>query len=127
MEISASASVSWLRGLWNWSSPSTSAPSAANVQWSGLDLGGLRGPKAGVPTATLTKWNLRRAPLSEGDLCGLNGMFLPLAETDSQAAAAGDPRPSIQALYATHDGYVQAVTDYVNELVRGCYLLPQGR
>jgi Alpha/beta hydrolase domain len=91
----------------------------------GIDLGGLRVPNAGVPTATLTGWSLRRAPYTEGDLCGLNGMFLPLPETGAQAASSGDPRPSLETLYATHAGYVQAVTDYVNELVQDRYLLPE--
>jgi alpha/beta hydrolase family protein len=91
----------------------------------GIDVGGLRVPNAGVPTATLTGWNLRRAPYMDGDLCGLNGMFVPLPETDAQAASSGDPRPSLETLYGTHAGYVQAVTGYVNELVQDRYLLPE--
>jgi hypothetical protein len=91
----------------------------------GMDLGGLRVPNAGVPIATLTGWNLRRAPYTEGDLCGLSGMFLPLPETDSKAVSSGDPRPSLETLYGTHAGYVQAMTDYVNELVQDRYLLPE--
>lgn len=91
----------------------------------GIDLGGVRVPQVGVPTATLTGWNLRAAPYTEGDLCALTGMYLPLPETNSspEIALEGDPRPSLQALYKTHGGYVRAVAHYVREQVKERYLL----
>ncbi len=91
----------------------------------GIDLGGVRVPLVGVPTATLTGWNLRRAGFTEGDICGLNGMYLPLPVTDEDAASAGDPRPSLQSLYGTHGGYVAAVASYVTRQVVERYLLPE--
>src|SRR5207245_9651968 len=71
----------------------------------GIDRGGVEVPVVGVPTATLTGWNLRRAPFADGELCELNGMFLPLPRTEAQAKAAGDPRPSLEELYKSHQGY----------------------
>jgi hypothetical protein len=91
----------------------------------GIDLGGVRVPQVGVPIATLTGWNLRRAGFAEGDICGLNGMYLPLPATDQDAAAAGDPRPSLQSLYGTHGGYVAAMAAYVTQQVLQRYLLPE--
>jgi hypothetical protein len=90
----------------------------------GIDRGGVEVPLVGVPTATLTGWNLRRAPYADGEVCELNGMYLPLPETRAQARAAGDPRPSLQELYKTHRGYVKAVRRFVRKSVKARFLLP---
>jgi hypothetical protein len=91
----------------------------------GIDQGGVEVPEVGVPTATLTGWNLRRAPYTDGDICGLNGMFLPLPVTAAAAAAAGDPRPSLQQLYKNHGGYASAMAQYVHQSVKDGFLLVQ--
>jgi hypothetical protein len=91
----------------------------------GIDLGGVELPVVGVPTATLTGWNLRRAPFAEGELCELNGMFIPLPVTEEAAEAAGDPRPSLKELYGSHRGYVEAVERFVQKSVKERFLLPQ--
>jgi hypothetical protein len=91
----------------------------------GIDLDGVRVPEAGVPIATLTGWNVRAAPYTEGDLCGLNGMYLPLPETTQEAAEAGDPRPSLEELYGSHGGYVAEVARFVVHQVRRHLLLPE--
>ena len=85
------------------------------------------GPAAAATfgSPTLTGWNLRRAPYADGELCELNGMFLPLHTTEDQAEAAGDPRPSLEKLYRTHRGYVRAVEHFVRGSVRERFLLPE--
>ena len=60
-----------------------------------------------------------------GLFCELNGMFLPLPVTKKQARAAGDPRPSLQELYKSHQGYVRAVERFVRRSVRERFLLPE--
>ena len=45
-------------------------------------------------------------------------MTVPLKQTLAERIAAGDPRPSLQELYGTHQGYVQAVTRAANRLER---------
>jgi hypothetical protein len=90
----------------------------------GIDRGGVKVPAVGVPTATLTGWNLRIAPYADGEVCELNGMYLPLPETRADAVAAGDPRPSLQQLYRSHDGYVRAMKRFVRKAVRERFLLP---
>ncbi len=75
----------------------------------GIDAAGIRQPEAAVPVATLTGWNTRRAEFTDGDLCDLSGMFVPLHRNRADRLAAGDPRPSLEELYGTHDGYVAAV------------------
>jgi hypothetical protein len=84
----------------------------------GNDLAGIRHPFVEAPIATLTGWNTRRPEFTAGDLCDLSGMTVPLKQTLAQRIAAGDPRPSLQELYGTHQGYVQAVTRAANRLER---------
>src|SRR5438132_8157537 len=91
--------VSQNRGIiTNWGHPpvlATYRVLVPRVTEVGIDLGGVEVPIVGVPTATLTGWNLRRAPYADGELCELNGMFLPLPVTKAEAKAARDPRPSL--------------------------------
>jgi hypothetical protein len=82
-------------------------------------------PQVADPTATLTGWNLRRALYTAGDLCGLNGMFVPLPRTADQAEISGDPRPSLDTLYGDHAGYVAAVTTTVQEQQQQRLILPE--
>jgi hypothetical protein len=126
-ELDFGHSVSQNRGIiTNWGHPPVLAayrvlvPRVSEV---GIDLGGVEVPVVGVPTATLTGWNLRRAPYADGELCELNGMFLPLPVTKAQAKAAGDPRPSLQELYRSHRGYVKAVEKFVRRSVKERFLL----
>jgi hypothetical protein len=77
----------------------------------GNDLGGIRHPYIDAPIATLTGWNTRRPEFTAGDLCDLTGMTVPLRRTRDERLQAGDPRPSLQELYGTHEGYVSAVRE----------------
>ena len=128
-ELDFGPSVSQNRGIiTNWGHPpvlATYRVLVPRVSEVGIDLGGVEVPVVGVPTATLTGWNLRRAPYADGELCELNGMFLPLSTTKDQARAAGDPRPSLQKLYKSHDGYVKAVEQFVKRAVKERFLLPE--
>src|SRR3989441_232108 len=128
-ELDFGPSVSQNRGIiTNWGHPpvlATYRVLVPRVSEVGIDLGGVEVPVVGVPTATLTGWNLRRAPYADGELCELNGMFLPLPVTKKQAKAAGDPRPSLQELYKSNQGYVKAVEHFVRRSVKERFLLPE--
>ncbi|SNS94718.1 Tannase and feruloyl esterase [Geodermatophilus pulveris] len=89
----------------------------------GIDEGGLELPEVAAPTATLTGWNLQAEPYTVGDVCGLTGMQVPLAGTAADAVD-GDERPTLQDLYGTHEGYVQAVRAAADALVADRLLLP---
>ena len=78
-----------------------------------------------APLGTYTGWNRQRAGFREGDACGLQGSFIPFAETKAEREATGDPRLSLEERYGTHEGYVQAVTDAADSLVVQRYLLPE--
>lgn len=120
--------VSQNRGMiTNWGHPpvlATYRVLVPRVNEVGIDRGGVELPVVGVPTATLTGWNLRRAPFADGELCELNGMSLPLPVTEDAAQAAGDPRPSLEELYGSHGGYVKAVKRFVRKSVKERFLLP---
>lgn len=90
----------------------------------GIDRGGVEVPDIGVPLATATGWNLRRAPYTAGDLCGLNGMYIPLHVTQAQQRLTGDQRPSLQELYGDHAGYVAAMERFVARQTGLRLLLP---
>lgn len=84
----------------------------------GNDLAGIRHPLVEAPIATLTGWNTRRPEFTAGDLCDLTGMTVPLKTTAAERLASGDPRPSLQELYGTHEGYVNAIREAANKLER---------
>jgi hypothetical protein len=74
----------------------------------GGDLAGIRQPEVATPVATLTGWNTRTPEFTDGDLCDLNGMTIPLPR-DEASRVPGDPRPSLTQLYGDHAGYVAKV------------------
>ncbi len=75
----------------------------------GNDIAGIRHPFVEAPIATLTGWNLRTPAFTDGDLCDLNGMMIPLRQTRQERLESGDARPSLEELYDDHPGYVLAV------------------
>ncbi|MFL6711477.1 MAG: alpha/beta hydrolase domain-containing protein, partial [Sulfurifustis sp.] len=84
---------------------------------------GLRSVSLQAPLGTYTGWNLRRAGFAEDEVCGLTGSFIPFARTRAEREANGDPRPSLEERYGTHDGYVAAVRAAANRLVAQRLLL----
>ena len=75
----------------------------------GHDLAGIRVPDIDAPLATHTGFGLRKAGFAEGQLCGLNGSYLPLAKDAQERSAKQDPRRSIAERYPTRTAYVQGV------------------
>jgi len=93
------------------------------VNADGNDLDGLRSVTLQAPLATYTGWNVRRAGFSQGDACDLTGSSIPLALTQAQRIASGDPRPSLQERYGTLAGYTTAAQAAAASLVKQGYLL----
>ncbi|TFW17459.1 hypothetical protein E4L96_14510 [Massilia arenosa] len=82
------------------------------VDEDGHDIAGVRLPDVAVPLATHTGWNVRRALFAEGELCGLNGLTLPLpAQT-----TAGDPRRPLSQRYASRLDYAKAIAASARDL-----------
>src|SRR2546425_1516660 len=95
------------------------------VDKDGNDIPGVRVPQLEVPTATYTGWNLRAPGFREGDLCGLNGMYLPFAKTKAERLASGDPRKSLEERYKTHEKYVKEVEKAARKLMKERLLLEE--
>jgi hypothetical protein len=72
----------------------------------GHDIDGVRLPEIEVPLATHSGFGLRKSGFGEGDLCGLNGIYIPFAKDATERATMKDPRPSIAERYANRRDYV---------------------
>jgi hypothetical protein len=91
----------------------------------GNDVAGIRHPFVEAPIATATGWNLRRSEFTDGDLCALDGMWIPLLKSKADRLAAGDPRSSLEELYKDHRGYVRAVRQAARRLAHHRLLLEE--
>jgi alpha/beta hydrolase family protein len=94
------------------------------VDADGNELAGIRLPAIAVPIATYTGWNFYRAPYPEGELCDREGTYAPFGRTRAERQAAGDPRPSLEERYGTHEAYVKRVSEAVRDLLSARLLLP---
>ena len=91
----------------------------------GNDIAGIRLPEIEVPLATYTGWSLRAAAFAGDDLCDASGQKLDFAQTKAERLALGDPRPSIEERYPTHEKYVKDVTHAAKRLIHQRLLLAE--
>ena len=98
------------------------------VDADGNETAGLRLPDVAVPTGTGTGWSVRsEAGGGTGELCYLDGAFLPFAKTKAERAASKDPRPSLEERYRDAADYADKMRQAAGKLEREGYLLPRGR
>ena len=96
------------------------------VDADGNDAAGLRLPEVAVPTGTGTGWSVRsEAGGGTGELCYLDGAFLPFAKTKAERAASKDPRPSLEERYRDAADYADKMRQAAGKLEQEGYLLPQ--
>lgn len=98
---------------------------AVRVDSDGNEIAGLKTIQARVPLGTYLGWNVKAEGYYAGDQCGFTGGYIPFAVTRAERLAAGDPRPSLEERYGTHDGFVAQVRAAAADLVAGRYLLPE--
>jgi hypothetical protein len=55
----------------------------------------------------------------------LVGGYVPFAKTKAERLTAGDPRPSLEERYGTHEKYVAVVRTAAAKLVRDRFLLQE--
>lgn len=91
----------------------------------GNALAGIRLPLLAAPRATYTGWNPVAGADGAQTLCTQMGATLPFEASRAARLAAGDPRPSIEELYATPDAYVAAVKTATERLVYDRLMLPE--
>jgi hypothetical protein len=93
------------------------------VDRDGNDLGGVPSVLRQVPLGTYLGWNVVSAGFDKGKVCTLNGGYVPFAKTKAERMAAGDPRPSLEERYVTHQAYVDAVKAAADKAVAERFLL----
>jgi hypothetical protein len=76
-----------------------------------------------VPLGTYTGWNTVASGFYKGRIRTNTGSFIPFARTRAERLASGDPRPSLEERYTSHENYVANVRAAAERLVRGRYLL----
>ena len=95
------------------------------VDADGNSIAGLRYPDVDVPLGTYNGWSLRKAGFAEGEQFWNTGSFVPFARTRVEREANGDPRPSIEERYPSHDAYVEAVRQVCEQRVRERLMLQE--
>jgi hypothetical protein len=95
------------------------------VDADGNEVGGIPSVQRQAPLGTYLGWNVTRGGFARGRLCGFTGGFVPFAKTRAERVAAGDPRPSLEERYGTHEAYVAAVRAAAASLVAERFLLPE--
>jgi hypothetical protein len=92
----------------------------------GNELGGIRLPQVEVPLATYTPWNFRSEAIgAPQELANFRGAYLPFAETEAERRRSGDPRPSVEARYASRDEYLGRYARAAMDLAKERFLLPR--
>jgi hypothetical protein len=91
----------------------------------GNALGGIRHPMVDAPLSTHTGWSLRANGYGEGDLFTIQGSMIPFAATEAESQRAGDPRPSVEARYASRDVWAAQLAAATDRLVAERLLLPE--
>lgn len=85
---------------------------APKVDADGNEQGGVPVVLLDAPLGTYLGWNITAGgarPFHAGQICNYVGGMIPFARTEQERRANGDPRPSLQERYGSHDGYVEAV------------------
>ncbi len=105
------------------------------VDGDGNELGGVPTVLRDAPLGTYLGWNITAGPgdphydlvnprpFHAGQVCNYVGGMVPFAKTKAQRLANGDPRPSLEERYVTHDGYVAAVRAAADNAACQGYLL----
>jgi hypothetical protein len=94
------------------------------VDSDGNETAGIPSVQLLVPLGTYTGWNQLQSGYGAGGGCGFVGGFIPFARTEAERRAAGDPRPSLEARYRDHHGFVARVRIVAAAQVRAGWLLP---
>jgi hypothetical protein len=94
------------------------------VNADGNETSGVPSANLLVPIGTYTGWNEQAAGYGKGGACLFLGGFIPFARTEAERAARGDPRPSLEARYGDHAGFVSRVRAVVAEQAALGWLLP---
>jgi hypothetical protein len=93
------------------------------VDADGMDVAGVASILRQAPLGTYLGWNVTAGGFDKGKACQLNGSYVPFAKTKAERVASGDPRPSLEERYGSHQGYVAAVKAAAEKAVAERFLL----
>jgi hypothetical protein len=94
------------------------------VDSDGNEMVGVASTMHQAPLGTYVGWNVVSKGYFKGQGCGNAGGYTPFAKTKAERMAAGDPRPSLEERYGTHETYVAKVRSATARLVRDRFLMP---
>ena len=94
------------------------------VNADGNETSGVPSVQLQAPLGTYLGWNTFRSGIFAGHGCGFQGGWIPFAATKADRARTGDPRPSLEERYGTHEGYVAVVRKAIERAVAERFLLP---
>jgi hypothetical protein len=119
----------WREGIIDYEPPRLGSPfpvRVAQVDALGNEVGGVRNVELMAPLATYAPWHLRSGYAGgTNELTDFFGTYVPLPRTEAVRMQRGDPRPSVEALYATREDYRQRAKDAAAGLVAQGYLMPE--
>ncbi len=95
----------------------------AKTDADGNESAGVRSVLLQAPLGTYLGWNVFSKGYFKGRNCGLTGGYFPFAATKAERMQSGDPRPSLEERYGTHEAYVSIVRKAASDAVRERFLL----
>jgi len=95
------------------------------VDTDGNELGGVPVVLRDAPLGTYLGWNITAAGFHKGQICSFTGGMIPFASTRAQRLSNDDPRPSLEARYASRDAWAARLTEAVDRLVADRLLLAE--
>ena len=96
------------------------------VDVDGNEIAGLRVPEQAIPVATSMGWGVRSAASgTPGELCYLDGSYVPFPKGATQRIEFRDPRKSLAERYSTSENYVSRVKAHGEKLSREGYMLEE--
>jgi hypothetical protein len=98
----------------------------AQVDALGNEVGGVRNVELMAPLATYAPWHVRTGYAGgTSELTDFFGTYMPLPRTEAKRIQTGEPRPSVEALYATRENYLQRAKEAAASLVEQGYVMPE--
>jgi alpha/beta hydrolase family protein len=95
------------------------------VDADGNETAGVASVMHQAPLGTYLGWNVVADGFFKGTSCGNLGGYIPFAKTKAERTASGDPRPSLEERYGTHEKYVATVRAAAGRMVRDRFLVPE--
>lgn len=98
------------------------------VDKDGNEIGGIRLPDIAAPLATATGWAVRAEDAGgAGELCYLDGSYIPFAKTKAERMAQGDRRLSLEERYRDKADYLTQTRRAADALEKAGYILAEDR